>query len=213
MSRLEIHKQALCDVAGPADKETRFFGPPPETGHFDAPERLRAPAHFMTQSFLRQQERADWSRVDPRLAVWAAKFVLEMRYKWQIPLYVHTAFRGRAEQQAVFAKGNSRARYGRSAHNIGEAVDIVHGTFHWDLRKSEWLFLRTIGDRVLDKLNAGVPKARRLVLNWGGDFKSIYDPAHWEIADYRNRLRPMSDAEPLHLTPHAVISRFGGAVK
>ena len=78
----------------------------------------------------------------------------------------------------------------------------------------EWRFLHELGSRVLDRLNAGVKKEDQLNLQWGGHFKSLYDPAHWEILGYRQRLRNLAPVPPLRLTPKNLRDRYKfGALK
>jgi hypothetical protein len=193
---------------------TRFFGAPMDNSEiWDVPSRLQAPAHFLTNSWLKQSTRADWAHCNPRLMGWAGEFI-KAAEKRLIPLYVHSALRGKAEQNALYAKGRSKARYPLSAHNIGEAVDIVHGVFHWDMTRQEWRFLHELGSRVLDRMNAGVKKEDQLHLYWGGHFKKPFDPAHWEILDYRQRLRTLPDVDPVRLTPTNLRDRYKfGALK
>lgn len=195
------------EIAGPADLDRRFLVTPHHGATFDAPERLRAPAHMLTDSFLSQHDRADWQHTDRRLMIWASKFIEEARQR-EIPLYVHSALRTEKEQHAVFHAGNSKTPYPRSAHNIGEAVDIVHGTLHWNMTREEWAYLHTLGRLCLDRLNAQLPKDQKLHLVWGGDFKSLYDPAHWEIQDYRARIRRLPLGLPVRYTPRAILARF-----
>lgn len=201
-----IYAAAWTEAQGPGDRMDRFFDTPPDDAAFTAPERLRAPVHLKSTSYMRQRLRADWAHCDPRLMWWAAHFCNEAA-KRQIPLYVHCALRSRAEQDRVFKAGHSKARYPSSAHNIGEAVDIVHGTFHWDMTRQEWAFLHALGQRSLDRVNANLPAARKLSLRWGGSFASLYDPAHWEVADYRSRLGPRPATDPEHLSPWAILER------
>ena len=191
------------------DPPSRFVSIPelPE-GAWNVPKRLAAPNFLGSTGYLSQMERADWAEVDERLKYWAALFV-EYARKRGIPLYVHAARRGRAEQDKLKAQGRSRAAYGKSAHNIGEAVDIVHGLFHWDLLPQEWQMLHVLGRLALDRVNAQLPKDRKLELTWGGTFKSIYDPAHWEITDFRQRaskIAHMGHAPPLRQTPRAILN-------
>lgn len=203
----DLIREQRAEIAGPADKEHRFLVTPEHGEVFDSPERLRAPAHMLTDSFLRQHDRADWLHTDLRLMVWAAKFI-ELARKREIPLYVHCALRSEEEQRKVHSAGNSKALYPRSAHNIGEAVDIVHGTLHWQMTKEEWKFLYTLGQRALDVINAELPADRKLQLVWGGHFKSLYDPAHWEIQDYRTRIRRLPVGLPVRYTPRGILARF-----
>lgn len=199
-----IRSAFLAEALGPSDAYDRFFDLPGDVGPIEALARLRAPAHFYGDVYLRQQERADWAHADPRLMFWSAHFCEALRRR-HIPLYVHTALRDRAGQDRVFAAGHSKARYPSSPHNIGEAVDIVHGVHHWDLTRTEWAALEVLGRRSLDKVNAYLPRKRKLRLAWGGTFKGLYDPAHWEVEDFRARRRPLSPMLPVYLSPRMVL--------
>lgn len=185
----------------------RFFDTPADGPVWDAPARLRDPAHFRSNGWLRQQERADWRHADPRLMFWAARFVEAARSR-EIPLYVHCCLRDKAEQDRLVAAGHSRARYPQSAHNIAEAVDIVHGRYHWDMTRAEWDLLHVLGRLVLERVNAQLPDARKLRIVWGGGFKSLYDPAHWEIEDFRARRRPLAAGPPVYKTPAAILKEM-----
>ncbi|WP_323717584.1 M15 family metallopeptidase [Paracoccus aminovorans] len=202
-----IFRAAISENPDPAQAGDRVFDLPEDGPTFDAPERLKAPGFLRSPSYTVQLERADWNHCDPRLMYWAARFV-DAAKKRGIPLYVHCALRGEAEQKRVYAAGNSRARYPSSAHNIGEAVDIVHGVFHRQMTRDEWRYLHVLGQLVLDRVNAELPKAQKLNLTWGGNFRSLYDPAHWEVSDYRNRLRPIPDGPPKHYLPQFIFRQW-----
>lgn len=200
----DIVAAAYQEAAGPADGHDRFFGPPPDDG-WQAPERLKAPNHFRTSSYLRQLDRADWSFCDPRLTVWAA-YVQKLAQARDIPLYVHTALRSKAVQNQHVRDGTSKAKYPLSAHNIGEAVDLVHGTYHWDMSRQEWAMIHTLGRLALDRVNSRLAAADWLSLTWGGHFKTLYDPAHWEISDYRHRTRELPEPlSPMRRSPNLVM--------
>lgn len=198
---------ARSETPDPAQGADRFLDIPLDSPRWDAPKRLQAPNFIGSTAQLKQWDRADWLHVDPRLRFWAALFQ-EMARKRGIPLYVHCALRGAAEQNKAVASGNSKAAYPKSAHNIGEAVDIVHGVFHWQLTRQEWALLHLLGQFALDRVNSRLKAAHKLHLTWGGNFKSLYDPAHWEITDFRNRRRPLPDGDPLRYTPKAIL-RWG----
>lgn len=199
----DIVRAAINEKRDPAQASDRFLAMPGPSIKWDAPERLRAPAFMRSNAFLRQWDRADWQQVDPRLMKWAAMFIEEAR-KRGIPIYAHTAFRTEAEQAELVRTGRSKAAYPRSAHNNGEAVDVVHGVFHWDLTKEEWALLHVLGLRVLDRLNATLKKADKLELVWGGHWR-FYDPAHWEIAGYRDRIRLRETLPPVRMTPRGIL--------
>lgn len=201
----QIYAASVAEHNGPAqDPDRTFFADPLEPPvTFEAPKSLQAPSHFKTNAWLRQCERADWAHVDPRLAVWSA-MLIHMALKRGIPLYVHAALRDKATQDAYRKKGTSKVSYPNSAHNIGEAVDIVHGTLHWNLAKQEWKLIHVLGNLALDRLNAALPAARKLVLTWGGDWR-FYDPAHWEISDYRSRTAHLPAVQAIHRTPYSIL--------
>ena len=198
----DLYHEARQENPDPAVWE-RFFQLPDDEG-WKAPERLKAPMWFSTNAYLLQGGKADWQFCDHRLMRWAAIFV-ELARRRGIPLYVHTAFRGMVEQQKAFDAGRSKATPGRSAHGIGEAVDIVHGALQWQLTPQEWQLLHVLGLRALDRLNATLRKEDKLHLTWGGSFKALYDPAHWEISDYRSRLRVLNEGPPVRVMPRAIL--------
>jgi hypothetical protein len=57
------------------------------------------------------------------------------------------------------------------------AVDMVSTNYAWELTKAEWFAIGVIGKRVAERLDIDVV--------WGGDWTRPYDPAHWELADWR----------------------------
>lgn len=202
----DIFRAALSENPDPAQAGARMFDIPPDTDHWSAPDRLKAPSFFATPAYLKQMDRADWAHCDPRLMYWAAMMIKAAR-KRQIPLYVHCALRDKAEQDRVYAAGHSKVKYPRGAHNIGEAVDIVHGVYHWQMSRDEWALLSVLGRLCLDRVNAQLRKDDKLHLQWGGDFKSLYDPAHWEVRDYRARIRALPAAPPVRLTPSKILAQ------
>lgn len=178
------------------------------------PQRLRFPGHFTENAHLRNNGRADWQGVDPRIKEFAARFVEEAR-KRGIPLYAHCAYRTKAEQTEAWASGNSKLQWPDAPHCKGLAVDIVHSVFHWDMSEAEWDYLRWLGYQVLHRINDQRPKKDWIILTWGGDWdgdgdihdQRLYDPAHWEIADWRSRSYPtIQETEPVRLTPRAILA-------
>lgn len=192
------------------DYEDRFTKPlVPDNPEWDTPQRLAAPAYLVTANYAEQQMRADWQQCNPVMRLLAARVVLRAR-KLGIPLYVHSAFRTKAEQDTLVRRGVTKAPYPRSAHNIGEAFDLVHGVFQWEMTKREWAYIHWLVMDELRKVNASRPKAQQLRLNWGGDDGSKsdnfrWDPAHWEILDYRDRIRPMPVAASVHMSPSVTV--------
>lgn len=126
--------------------------------------------------YQKQQWQADRKGADHRILEFERHFIRRME-KLGIPMYAHCVVRSMAEQTAVYVQGNSKAKAGQSPHNYGLAVDLVHSLHHWQLDEQCWRLLGHIGKEVA--LQNG------LKLVWGGDWK-FYDPAHWEVADWRS---------------------------
>lgn len=200
---------AAARAENPDKSEDRFTKAFADNKEWDTPKRLRAEAFLTSQTYANQQQRADWQQCDPRMRVLAARIVLRAQ-GLGIPLYVHSAFRTKAEQDKLVRRGVTKARYPRSAHNIGEAFDLVHCVYQWELTQREWLFLHYLGQDELRKLNAKLSKDKKLQVNWGGDDGSPsdtfkWDPAHWEVLDYRDRIRKMPVAVPVHMSPKVTV--------
>lgn len=105
-------------------------------------------------------------------------FLRDLR-KRGIPFFPHCYYRDEETQNRLRKQGVSKARWGQSPHNFGMAVDIVHFGRYWDLTSTEWAVIGLIGKEVARRLN--------LKVTWGGDWK-FYDPAHWELSDWKKRI-------------------------
>lgn len=179
------------------------------------PERLRFPGRFTETAYLRQCGNADWQNVDDDVKEFAARFIEEAR-KRGIPLYVHSAYRTKAQQTEVWARRASRAQWPRAAHCQGKAVDIVHSVFNWDMSIEEWAYLHWLGADTLRKMNAGRLKARLVTFTWGGDWDGdgdihdhrLYDPAHWEKDGWKDDIRKLPESEPIRATPRGLLARY-----
>jgi len=107
---------------------------------------------------------------DPRLQAFAKSFQAA-----HPDGHISCASRGEAEQNADFAKGVSRARFGESAHNFKPS------------RAIDWFRLTLAGanfDAPWYRDNLG-PAAKAAGLVWGGDFHSIKDLPHVELPNWR----------------------------
>lgn len=178
------------------EETERFVKDPVDGLRFEAPKRLKVGPDFMTSDrYLRQHQRADWQQTDQRIQVFAARFIETFRKK-QIPLYVHTAFRTKEEQQAKFNAGHSKVVWPRASHCQGKSVDIVHAAYHWNLTTDEWSLMGKVGKDLATRMG--------LKLTWGGDW-SFYDPAHWELSDWRENIRPLETQQSVELTPRGIL--------
>lgn len=96
-----------------------------------------------------------------------------------MPFFPHCFVRSADEQERLYKLGRTKARAGQSPHNHGLAVDVVHFGKFWDLTEKQWSVVGLIGKEVA--------RRRNLKVTWGGDW-AFYDPAHWEIADWKARV-------------------------
>ena len=100
-----------------------------------------------------------------------------------ITVRILTTYRDAAEQNAAAASGKSRATAGQSPHNCTDAQGASYSkAFDFGVIRS--------GKYVSDGSDAayavcgGIGKG--FGLEWGGDFKSIFDPSHMQLSDWRN---------------------------
>ena len=106
------------------------------------------------------------------------KFLRKMA-KMGVPMFAHCVVRPNGLQDELFKAGHSKARAGESPHNYGLAIDLIHGTKGWQLSRQQWDLIGHVGKEIA--------AAMGIELEWGGDWK-FYDPAHWEIKDWRSLL-------------------------
>ena len=111
----------------------------------------------------------------PELEVRTNQLISEM-FKRGHAVMVFQGFRSFAEQDYLYAQGRTRrgaivtnARAGQSAHNFGNAVDIVflmNGRPSWD-NSHPWSLLGEVGEGV--------------GLSWGGRWASFPDRPHFSL--------------------------------
>jgi len=124
-----------------------------------------------------QHRRAVRDGCHPDLVEFERLFIKRMA-KLGVPMFAAEFYRSPDRQNDMFALGHSKARAGHSAHQFGLGVDIVHGTKAWGLSERQWQLIGHTGKEL------AAQKGFKLV--WGGDWKSIWDPAHWELKDWRS---------------------------
>lgn len=129
-----------------------------------------------SQKFGDQQGRADRQMAEPAILEFERKLV-KRAFKLGIPLFAHCVQRGAQDQNRLFVQGRSKAKAGESPHNFGAAVDLIHGTKGWDLTRKQW--------EIIGHLGKELAKSLSLKIEWGGDWK-FYDPAHWELKNWRD---------------------------
>lgn len=152
--------------------------------HQAAAQALRDPVKVKAEAYLRKCDKTRLGNPDPHVChpllreFWEE--LVKALQKRQYPCYAHNALRTFAEQNNLFNKGVSKARGGQSPHNFGMAVDIVYFNREWKLTHKEWAVIGLVGKEVA--------RRRNIKITWGGDW-DFYDPAHWQLADWKERAR------------------------
>lgn len=99
-----------------------------------------------------------------------------------IPVIAFEMLRSAERQDQLYKQGRSKVRGYLSPHQFGMAVDIVHATDYWQITKKQWDIIGSIGNEVARK--------NKIKMDWGGratgKWKKFYDPAHWEIENWRS---------------------------
>jgi hypothetical protein len=179
VARLHARQSYLPDHRVRRAPESPFPTPP------DAPEdaSLRqslasiADRQFcLGVKYSEQQLRADRTIAHPEIDDFGRLLVKRMR-RLDVPMFVSTLFRGRDDQESAYVLGHSKAHWGQSAHNFGCAVDVIHGVKGWGLTRQEWSIIGHVGKELAAQ--------RGLKVTWGGDWERPWDPAHWELTDWR----------------------------
>jgi len=107
-----------------------------------------------------------------------------------IDIDVAQGWRGEAEQNAAKANGKSKAVWGKSPHNFGVSFDLMVAK-----KMGDPLGWPPETDPVWPVIGK-VGKSAGLV--WGGDFKSIHDVDHFELAGFESmNLTLYPDPPPL----------------
>lgn len=99
-----------------------------------------------------------------------------------IPLFAFCVKRSYEDQKQMVLNGASRdlPNDGMWPH-MGYAVDIIHSTLGYGLPDKGWLLLGHLGKEVAQQLG--------IKIVWGGDWKSLVDRPHWELADWKKRVQ------------------------
>ena len=135
-----------------------------------------APA-LKRKEVIQKQTETQYEGVHPEIvAFWKA--MLQACKARNIPVLAFEMLRDEARQNELHAQGRSKAKGGNSPHQYGCAVDVVHATRYWQLSKKEWDIIGSIGKEVA--------RRRNIKLDWGGDW-DFYDPAHWQLRNWRIR--------------------------
>lgn len=153
-----------------------------EPVHKDYPEaayKLADRNAFRKPEIKRAQDEVEFRGVHPEIVeFWRAMYkACKAR---NIPVIAFEMLRTPQRQDELYKSGRSKARGYQSPHQFGCAVDIVHAVDFWQISKKQWDIIGSIGKEVARK--------RNLKLEWGGDWENLWDPAHWQLENWRKRV-------------------------
>lgn len=123
-----------------------------------------------------QQQRAIRKDARPEIIEFEKAFIKRMA-SLGVPMFAHNMVRTVSEQNALYARGVSKAKGMKGPHTHGCAVDIVHSLLGWNIPDKGWKLIGHIGNEVA--------AASGIDIEWGGSWKKFYDPAHWELTNWR----------------------------
>lgn len=146
----------------------------------DALNAMKDMAFLKHPTYEAQQWRANRENAHLLILEFERAFIKRCAYLG-IPMFAHTVVRDRKEQQRVYDEGFSKTKPVLKWAHQHCAADIVHSKYAWNLTKDQWKLLGHIGKEVAHMLG--------IAIVWGGDWKSPWDPAHWELAQWRERAK------------------------
>jgi hypothetical protein len=116
-----------------------------------------------------------FDRTHPDITRFSIAFIEACRERG-IPMIAFETYRTPERQQKLLKKGVTKAAPGNSPHQYGCAVDLLVIPQWWEATRDQWAVIGVIGKEVARK--------KKINVTWGGDFKSIWDPAHWELSNW-----------------------------
>ena len=90
--------------------------------------------------------------------------------------------RGRAEQEAAYAKGASHAHFGQSPHNFAPSL-----AFDAAPRPLDWNDAAGFS-HLADTIKAAAVECG-VIIEWGGDFPLLADRDHFQLASWKTLAR------------------------
>lgn len=184
-----------------ADVQARLPPRMEEVGYSEALRRLVDREFLKGARHRAQHQRANRVGASPEILQFERAFIAKFN-KLGIPMFAHSVVRDASEQTRLYVTGRSLAKAGKSPHNHGFAVDLIHGVHAWQIPRAAWDIVGHVGLEVAYQCG--------LKLTWGGKWESFYDPAHWELSDWRSRVTvangPMLDER----NPPWLVALLGG---
>jgi hypothetical protein len=142
----------------------------------------KAAKELVNRKLIREAEKKypltnKFNLTHPEVTRFAVAFINECRSRG-IPMIAFETYRTPERQRKLKNKGVTNAPAGWSPHQYGCAVDLLVIPQWWEATRDQWSVLGVIGKEIARK--------KKIEITWGGDFESIYDPAHWEITNWRD---------------------------
>ncbi|KKB09519.1 hypothetical protein VE26_06330 [Devosia chinhatensis] len=131
---------------------------------------------LQSQRYADQQKRAKLEGAHPDIVEFVRVLPKRMA-KHGVPMFASEVWRSDERQNQLFEQGFSKARAGQGPHPFGCAADLVHGVRGWNLNRDQWRLVGHIGQELVTQ--------KGLNLVWGGNWPDFYDPAHWQVADWK----------------------------
>lgn len=159
---------------------------------------MRDTVFLASQKHQDQHQRADRTGAHPGIVgaeslkyVGFEKTLIRRMAKLGVPMFASEVNRDGKRQDELKRQGFSKSSAGKSAHQYGCAVDIIHGTRGWELTDQQWAIIGHVGKQI--RLGYGWS------LVWGGNDgpgdKFAWDPAHWQMEDWRDYKRAMDHSD------------------
>lgn len=162
-----------------------------QSGGFSEALRGMVNREFLaSEKHVHQHRRAIRAGAHPAILEFEKAFTRRMA-KLGVPMHASEVYRTPERQNDLYALGNSKAKAGQSPHQFGLAVDLIHSVKGWNLDERQWKLIGHVGKEVAKKVRFGYLDAKgeyhtaHVEFEWGGDFQSIYDPAHWQLVDWK----------------------------
>jgi len=148
--------------------------------HIEAMRSLADPEAMKQFKYKQMHTTLDFEGVHPDIIKFWKSVHKAMKLR-DIPVRAFELKRSHARQQELYDKGVSKAVPGQSAHNYGCAIDIIHSKKAWNLSKKQWDCMVAIQKECARKCNV------KLI---SGDDWDFWDPAHWELKNWRQICAP-----------------------
>jgi len=162
---------------------------------------------FSQEWYLRLHERANWEGAPAQIRLFTWRYMRALRARG-LPFYVHTCHRPPDVQLKLQQQGFSNLSSG--PHQRSAAIDVVSAIEHWNIPDPLWNYVGTLGETIARDMFLGTEyknPSKPLKIEWGGRWTRPWDPAHFQLSDWKNR--PIVEAsEPLLLQPYSDQMRF-----